>query len=639
MSETRTGAELFVDALLEYGVTRVFGNPGTTELPVVRAVAESDLEYVLALHEDVAVGAAAGYASTRRYHAHDLGLGAPSRSTGAGAAGDGADADTAAGSATAETDSDPGSDRDPEPVNPLGVANLHVAPGLAHGLGNLYGASVAGAPVLVTAGNHSRDFRHEEPILSGDVVRMADQFCKWSAEVLDVAAVPTMVRRAVRTALTPPTGPVFLALPLDVMTDETDAGPERLGRIPTAGRGDAAMLAAATDALVAADNPVLVVGDGVARADAVEEAVAFAEATGARVHGEILACEVNFPADHDQWASYVPPDEGLASTLFSTDLLVFAGCSTNTTLTRHESPLVPDTATCLHVSDDAWQVGKNQPADVGIVGDPGDVLAELAWRVGDRLDADARDARLERAASMTAFVAAKVAEMGEGAGGDDPRASKADLVDAIRAAAPDAYVVDEGVTAKYAMLTRWPLDARQYLSNKGGGLGYGLPAALGAAIAEAETDDPRSVLGFVGDGSYLYYPHALYTAARYGLDLTVVIPDNRNYRILKENAVELFEDLDLADFEAIDGEGGKGTDDGDGTDEGGSDDANRVTVGEDAAGPLAGVDFSPPVDIPANAESHGARGRLVEDPDAIEGAVREALARPGPDVLDVLVHD
>jgi benzoylformate decarboxylase len=331
---------------------------------------------------------------------------------------------------------------------------------------------------------------------------MADQFCKWSAEVLDVAAVPTMVRRAVRTALTPPTGPVFLALPLDVMLAETDATPERLGRIPTAGRGDAAMLAAATDALVAADNPVLVVGDGVARADAVEEAVAFAAATGARVH----------------------------------------------------------------VSDDAWQVGKNQPADVGIVGDPGDVLAELAWRVGDRLDADARDARLERAASTTAFVAAKVAEMGEGADGDDPWASKADLVDAIRAAAPDAYVVDEGVTAKYAMLTRWPLGARQYLSNKGGGLGYGLPAALGAAIAEAETDDPRSVLGVVGDGSYLYYPHALYTAARYGLDLTVVIPDNRNYRILKENAAELFEDLDLADFEAIDGEGGKGTDDGDGTD-------------------------------------------------------------------------
>ncbi|WP_049902752.1 thiamine pyrophosphate-binding protein [Halococcus agarilyticus] len=560
-----TGADLFVDALAEYGVTHVFGNPGTTELPVVHAIADSEIEYVLGLHEDIAVGMAGGYAQTRRYHAH----------------------------------------HDDE-VLPLGVANLHATPGLAHGLGNLYAAKVAGAPLLVTAGNHSTDFRHEEPILSGDLLRLTRQFCKDSQEVLDVSAVPTMVRRAVRTALTPPTGPVFLGLPLDTMLAETDAAPERLGPIPTAGGGDAAAIERAADLLVESDAPVLVVGDHVARAgaDAVAAAVDLAEAAGTRVHGEILSCEVDFPMDHDQWVSPIPPDEDLARTLLDADTVVFAGCSTNTTLTRHERALVSDDTTCIHLSDAVREIGKNQPADAAVIGDPGVVLGEIAARVRDRLDESVREERLEAVASVKEMVGAQMAAMdqGEEDDGDDPRASKAELVDALQKAAPEAFVVDEGVTAKYAMLTRWPLQPEQYISNKGGGLGYGLPASVGAAFAESQRDEPRDVLGFVGDGSYLYYPHSLYTAARHDLDCTVVIPDNRNYRILKDNTLDLF---------------GGNEDDYD----------------------WPGMEFEPPVDIPTNAESHGARGELVESPDEIAPAVEAALERDGPDVLDVLVHD
>ncbi|MFB6267391.1 MAG: thiamine pyrophosphate-binding protein [Halodesulfurarchaeum sp.] len=566
----RTGADLLVEALQQYGVTHVFGNPGTTELPVVRAIAESDLEYVLGLHEDIAVGMAAGYASTRRYHADGK---------------------------QKHADGD-------QNTLPLGVANLHIAPGLAHGLGNIYNASVTGAPLLVTAGNHSRGFRHEEPILSGDLLRMVEQFTKDSAEVLDVDALPTMVRRAVEVALTPPTGPVFLALPLDVAAETTDAKPERLGDIPEPGRGRAGAVDEAVEALVEAENPVLVLGDEVARAgrDAVAAAVSLAEAAGARVHGEILACEVNFPADHQQWVSYIPPDESTARTLLSTDTVVFAGISTNTTLTAHERPLLEAETTTVHLGVDPWEIGKNHPADVAVHGDPGAVMEELADAVDERLGAEEREARLERVAAMKEMAEARMAEAAAADEAESPHASKAELVDAMRAAAPDAYVVDEGVTAKYAMLTRWPFQPQQYVSNKGGGLGYGLPAAVGAAIAEAEREEPRDVIGFVGDGSYLYYPHTLYSAARYGVDLTVVIPDNRNYRILKDNAAALFE--------------------------------------EEAHGiPLTGVDFDPPVDIPANAESHGASGRLVEDPAEIEEAIREGVAADEPVVLDVLVHD
>jgi benzoylformate decarboxylase len=458
--------------------------------------------------------------------------------------------------------------------------------------------------VLVTAGNHSTDFRHEEPILNGDLVELTDQFTKWSAEVLDVESLPTMLRRAVRVALTPPTGPVFLSLPLDVSMAETDTEPERLGPIPDAGTGDPTQLERAADLLVDADAPAMIVGDHVARAgsDAVEAAVSLAETAGLRVHGEILACEIDFPTDHEQWVSYVPPDEELARTLLSADTILFAGCSTNTTLVRHDDPLVPAETTCIHVSDDAWEIGKNQPADAAVIGDPGRALAEIADRVSDRLDDDTRNERLENVAAMEEMVEAKVQQLGADESEDDPRASKARLVDEMRPVAEDAFIVDEGVTAKYAMLTRWPMAPEQYLSNKGGGLGYGLPASIGAAVAESQRSDPRDVVGFIGDGSYLYYPNAIYSAARYHLDLTVVIPDNRNYRILKDNTQSVF----------------------------GGTDADHTYVG---------MDIDPPVDIPANAESYGATGHRVETPGALEGTLSTAIEAEGTHVVDVFVHD
>ena len=560
-----TGSDLFVDALEQYGVEHVFGNPGTTELPVLEALSRSDLEYVLGLHEDIAVGMASGYASTRRYHAHH-----------------------------------------DESVMPAGVVNLHITPGLAHGVGNTYAAQFAGTPLVITAGNHERDFRHEEPLLHGDLEAMVDQFTKWSDEVLDVTALPTMLRRAFRVALTPPTGPVFLGLPQDVMLSETDPDAiEPLGQIPNAGPGDAGQIERAADLLAEADDPVLILGDHVARsgADAVEAAVDFAEASGARVHAEILSCEVNFPGEHPQWISHIPPNEGVASMLMDTDTLVFVGTSTHTTLLNHENALVDTDTTCIHISDDAWEVGKNHPAQAAVVGDPGLVMDQLAARLDDRIDDAERQRRLDSVETTKQALSSTIQSMSEDETPEgETRASKAELVDALKATAPDAYVVDEGVTSKYPLLIRWQMEAEQMISNKGGGLGYGLPASVGAALAESMTEDPRNVVGYIGDGSYLYYPQSIYSSVRHNLDLTVVIPDNRNYRILKDNTITVF---------------------------GGTDEDHDYV----------GMDFEPPIDLVKNAESHGARGQRVETADGIEAAFADALERDGTDVLDVLVHD
>ncbi len=573
MSAERTGADVVAAALADYGVEHVFGNPGTTELPVLRAIQRGGPRYVQALHEDVAVGMAAGYAAARRYHGHH----------------------------------DDG-------VTPLGVVNLHITPGLAHGLGNIYAAEWAGTPLLVTAGNHERDFRAQEPILTGDLLDLVSSVTKWHEEALSVDALPTLLRRAAREALSPPQGPVFLALPQDVMLEPTDAGPDPLGDVPRPGPGDPDALDRAADCLVEADSPALVLGDGVARSPGgVDAAVALAEASGARVHGEIQYCETNFPQDHPQWVSPVPPDEELARMLLTTDTVAFVGTYSNTTILRNEAPIVDADVTGIHVGVDPHEVGKNYPTEVAVQGDPGAAMRAIADRVAERLDDGARQDRLDAVAETATALESTIRSMGQREAPDDPRPSKADVVDALERVVPDAYVVDEGVTAKYALLTRWTFTGEDLQSSKSGGLGFGLPASVGAALAESMLDAEdgagaagehrggKQVVAHVGDGSYQYYPQTVGAAVRLGLDITVVVQDNRKYHILERNA--------------------------------------DAVMGEGAAEEVPGLDLGPGIDLVKSAESYGARGHRVERPDALEETLRRAVAHDGVDVVDVLVHD
>jgi len=554
----KTGADLFAETLEEYGVGRIFGNPGTTELPVTEAIADSDVEYVLGLHEDAAVGAAAGYATAARH------LGDPA---------------------------------------PLGVANLHAVPGLAHGLGNVYNAMRSGVPMVVTAGAHETSFQHEEPVLSGKLVETAEPHVKWAAEAKSVDSLPSLLRRAFRIALTPPTGPVFVALPMDTMTAETDAEPDRLGGIPDTGVGDPDSVADAVDALVEAEEPVLVVGDGVARSDGVDEAVELAEATGARVHAEIFAAETNFPTEHEQFVSFLPLDEGIVSTFLKTDTLVFVGCSTNTTLWKNEVDLVPDNATIVQAGDSGRELGKNSPADVAILADPARVCERIAEDVSDELDDETLDERLGGVRTTRESLEPMMRSMGEEEDPDSSRPSKAELVDAMCEEMDDAYIADEGVTSKYALLTRYELEGNDYLANKGGGLGYGLPAAVGAALAHEDAGSDRRVVGFIGDGSYFYYPQTVYTAVRQDVDMTVVVPDNDGYTILRDNTDKMF-----------------------GEPEGGEEYA------------YTGTRFEPSVNVVESARAYGAAASRVDELAELNDALRESAGN-GVHVVNVKVHD
>ena len=244
------GKHALAEMLVAEGVEYIFGNPGTSETPFLDGLQDyPQLRYVQALQEGTAVGMADGYA----------------RATGKPA-----------------------------------FANIHIAGGLANGISGLYNAFRGGTPLVLTAGNSDTRMLISEPVLSGDLVEMTEQYTKWSVEIRHASDIPVAIRRAFKEAKTPPTGPVFISFPWDTLDEEIDFEPAASSDGYFRIRPDAAAVARATELLASAENPVIVVGDRVAQAGAVEQVVQVAEQTGARVLATSYS-EVNFPTAHPQW--------------------------------------------------------------------------------------------------------------------------------------------------------------------------------------------------------------------------------------------------------------------------------------------------------------------------------------------------
>src|SRR5438132_8917273 len=222
-----SGKQAFLELLKQEGVSVMFGNPGTTELPLMDGLArEPAIHYVLALQEAVAIAMADGYAQ-------------------------------ASGG--------------------LAAVNVHIAPGLGNAMGMLYDARKSGAPLLLTAGQHDQSMITTEPILWAELPPVAQPFVKWSTEARRLEDLPRLVRRACKTALAHPTGPVFLSLPVDVLNAERDLDYLGRTRVDRGLRGSKDAVAAAAAKLAQARRPLIVVGDAVAHGDAIAELVRVAE--------------------------------------------------------------------------------------------------------------------------------------------------------------------------------------------------------------------------------------------------------------------------------------------------------------------------------------------------------------------------
>jgi benzoylformate decarboxylase len=483
-SRTVSGRDIFFEFLEQQGIPYLFGNPGTTELPLVDACNDHpSVRYVLSLHEDVAVAQAMGYA----------------RASGK-----------------------------------VGVVNLHVAPGVAHGLGNLYNAFRARVPLLVTAGQHYTGLMVQEPILTADLAGLVRPFTKWAYEVTLIEELPTALQRAFKEVTTPPYGPVFLSFPMDLMLEDHPGAPVAQVSRVAAGVARTAELERAAGVLASAEQPLVVAGDGVGHADAWAELAHLAEAVGATVYSEGYSTLWNFPADHPLFAGPLPNTPTAMRERFDgADVVLLCGVTSQAPVSRYDGggPLVPWRARTIALDDSAWEIGKNQPVEVGLLGDVKANLTQLLDAVR-RTPPDpaavtartesARERANERRATWDRQLDAALAS-------DEisPTLVAAELRDLL----PDgAIFVDETISNRpsFVNVLRFD-DPLSYFAANGLSLGYSPGAAVGMQMALPE----RQVVNVVGDGSLLYYPHALWNAASEQAPVLFVVLNNGSYRVLR----------------------------------------------------------------------------------------------------------
>jgi benzoylformate decarboxylase len=472
------------------GVTTMFGNPGSTELPMLQGF-PADFTYVLGLQEAAVVCMADGYSQATR-----------------------------------------------RPV----IVNLHTAPGVGNAVGSLLTAQWSGAPLVVTGGQQVRAMiTASNWLVNVDATRVPEPAVKWAFEPPRAQDVPAAIAKALDLAQAAPSGPVFVSLPMDDWDEPVDAAAVAdlaARRVTHRFAPDPAALAEVTAALAAAERPALVLGAAADLAGGWDDAVTLAERAGLAVYTAPSAGRGVFPEDHARFAGFAPfAAAALAETLAPHDLVLVVGAPAFTLYPYAPARLVPESTRLILVSASPDELAR-APLGDALLADPGLALAALA-----------RDAK---AADRPAPVRTPPDDPGVPADGRTPTAEQ--VFAAIAPQLPDrVLLVNESPSNLHAYHAQ--IRNRRsggYLSTPSGGLGYGLSAAVGAAIADPQTP----VLAIIGDGSLHYTVPALWTAAHHDAPLVVLVLANREYAILKSFAAfnELEEDtipgLDVSGIDA-----------------------------------------------------------------------------------------
>jgi len=483
----KTVRDRVFDLFRAFGTTTIFGNPGSTELPMFRDFPD-DFRYVLALQEMVAVSMADGYAQATRN---------------------------------------------------AGVVNLHSATGLGHSLGAVFTAYKNQAPLVIIAGQQARSILPYEPFLYAErASEFPRPYVKWSVEPARAEDVPTAIARAYYTAMQPPRGPTFVSVPVDDWDRLCE--PVEPRRIGATVRGDPELLAEIAEAVWAAPN----------------------------------SGRNSFPEDHPLFRGFLAADrEKIVASLAGHDLIVVLGAPVFTYHVEGFGRHIPEGARLLQLIDDpsvaAW-------APVGTA-----AVTNLKSGIRDLLGGPEPRPRSAPERRMPS-----------------PRVSGLGLTDAyllqqvalLRPAG--SVIVEEAPSSRGAMHDYLPIvDRDGFYTCASGGLGHGLPAAIGIALAR-----PRDkVIALLGDGSGMYAIQGLWTAAQFGLGVTFVIIKNRRYEAL----------VNFGRYFGL-----------------------QRTVGTEL----------PDIDFCALAQGQGVEGISVDGADALDEALRTAFAnQTAPTLVEVAV--
>jgi benzoylformate decarboxylase len=545
------GRQVFFETLLAHGVDRIFGNPGTTESPLLDSLLDyPQLQYIVHLHEGVAVGAANFYAQ-----------------------------------ASGKT----------------AFVNLHVAPGLGNGIGMIYSALKNNSPMVVTAGQQDTRIRLRDPVLGHDLAAMAAPVTKWSVQVESADELGPILQRAFKIANDAPAGPVFVALPINVMEQETTVPPGKPAKLFTASRPDPAGIEAMSRLIIAAQNPTIVAGDDVARAGAAKTLEKLVERIGASVWFEGLRGRNSFPTDNPAYRGTLAFDApGVAKQFAGNDLVLLVGGPFFEEVWYGPGSPFPPGCKVLQIEAAPPRMAYNFAVDAGVIADV-DASLEALWQTTTGINGAAARARQDAfRAQKQAEDAAQKARV-EKAWSRTPTSMPRVMAELKSASPANVVVVDETITANLDLFKTFTFaSAGDYYSGRGGGIGQGVAGALGVAVAEPG----RPILCLSGDGSSMYSIQALWTAAHHDLPIVFVILANREYRVLKHNI-----DAYRARFEVK---------------------SNKPYMHMDLSGPVLGF-----VDL---AKGMGVAGTHVTKAEDIQRAVAAAFKSGKPHLIEIEIE-
>ena len=471
MSDAKTVHEVTYDLLRKLGLTTVFGNPGSTEQTFLKNFPD-DFTYVLGLQEASVLAMADGFAQT---------TGKPA------------------------------------------LVNLHTAAGTGNAIGSLVAAYKSNTPMIVTAGQQTREMLLMDPYLANrDETMMPQPWVKWAYQPARAEDVPAAFMQAYTVAMQPPMGPVFLSIPLDDW-DKPALGPAVVRTASHHTEPDRARLRDFADRINRAKNPLLVIGPEVDRSGAWDAGVAFAEKLGAPVLGTALPDRISFPENHKLWAGQLPMSiAGVNQAVYGHDLVIVVGAQVFRYYPYIAGEILPEGTELLQLTADP-HLSAVAPVGDSVLGDVKVALDELI----DMIDAHDQAAVTPPLSPIPVEEAETTAPMTANA-----------VYQVLGTYKPDNAVVVMESTSTMLDQKRWlpTTQSASFFATGSGGIGWGVPGAVGIALGDRERGVKRTVVATIGDGSFEYSIQAIWTAAQHKLPIVFVVLRNGEYSVLKSFA-------------------------------------------------------------------------------------------------------
>ena len=552
MAQMMTGKQAVLEMLKAEGVKHIFGNPGTSEGPIMDMLGDyPEFQYFLTLQESVAVGMGESYA----------------RST--------------------ETAS---------------CVMLHVDSGLANGICLMLDALNTGTPMVVMSANY--DARKVNETMT-DLAELVRPVTKWSVE-LDLAdAIPSVLRRAFHEANSHPKGPVYVGFSANALEAEAEMNIVPSSKMHDSYRPDTKGIEEAVSLIMAAKNPMMMVGDRVSEDHANDAAVELAELMGFPVY-QSRGAEVAFPTMHPQFfGNHTLRTPGGREILKDKDLVLAIGMDAMDELFYWGDVILEENTKLIHIDPIPGRAGRSEPTDVGIVSHCRLGIEELIAGIKPKLTPELANEIDGRKIGVVAAAAEKRQAFDDSVteDWDSKPMSPARMMSELAAAIPDnAIVVDDSISNRATMRHYFQGKERGDLrAFRGQAIGGGIGATMGVQVAHPD----RPVIGIIGDGSAMMTVQGLWTAANDNIPCVFIICNNGMYRILKVNFDVYQRDI--------------------------------LQMTETAGENLPFSDFPTPFHVSAIAGGMGVHGERITDPGEIAPALERALASGKPAVLDIVI--